>query len=202
MYTRNKLVHSVGINDADYPVAKTDTADGKTKQVWMCPYYNRWKSMLERCYSNSYQNKFPSYVGCVVCEEWLTFSNFKSWMEKQDWQGKQLDKDLLGDGKIYSPDVCCFISDDLNKFLTFRKSSNKGLPSGVSKIGNSFKVQISNPILKKISYFGCYKTTQDALDVWVKQKMAIAENIQELSDNNSLLCAVKQKIREVNNSQV
>lgn len=35
-------------------------------------------------------------------------------MDQQDWKGKHLDKDLLGDTYEYSPEKCCFISKRLN----------------------------------------------------------------------------------------
>ena len=109
-----KLVCGVGINDADYAVQKLETvgyADGKRKQrlVWVCPYYQTWIDMLKRCYSDKLQERQPTYKGCSVSEEWLTFSAFKVWMEKQDFERKQLDKDLLFEGnKVYSAETCVF----------------------------------------------------------------------------------------------
>ena len=93
-----KLVCGVGINDADYAVVEWETigyVNGKQnqKRVWECPYYKVWGSMLKRCYSDKYQERYQTYKGCTVSEEWLTFSNFKNWMEKQDWEGKHLDKE-------------------------------------------------------------------------------------------------------------
>lgn len=105
-------VCGVGINDSDYVVQKKETIkgiDGKRKQrlVWICPYYRAWQSMLVRAYSKSYHKRRPTYIGCSVSEEWKTFSNFKSWMEGQVWEGKQLDKDLLVEGnKVYSEETC------------------------------------------------------------------------------------------------
>jgi len=53
-------------------------------------------------------------------------------MEGQDWKGKQLDKDILGGSeKIYSPETCCFISQDLNKLIKPTTGKTSGLPVGV-----------------------------------------------------------------------
>jgi len=98
-----KLVYGVGINDADYVTQKWETisyVNGKQKQnlVWECHYYRTWCGMLMRCYSAKHQERNPTYKGCSVSEEWLRFSNFKSWMERQDFEGMQLDKDLLFEG--------------------------------------------------------------------------------------------------------
>lgn len=47
-----------------------------------CPYYERWKGVLRRCYSKS--GEIPaSYDGCRIAEEWLVFSNFKHWMVRE-----------------------------------------------------------------------------------------------------------------------
>lgn len=110
-----KLVCGVGINDADYVFQKWETiiVNGKRKQklIWECDFYRTWKSMLARCYSIKTQERQPTYKGCSVSDEWLTFSVFKNWMEKQDWEDKQLDKDLLFEGnKVYSSETCVFVT--------------------------------------------------------------------------------------------
>lgn len=133
-----KLVCGVGINDADYVVQRKETigyVNGKHKQklVWTCPYYRVWTNMLVRCYSTKKQEKYPTYKGCTVSDEWLTFSVFKSWMEKQDWDGKQLDKDLLFEGnKVYSAETCVFVTKEVNMFTTERCAARGEWPIGVN----------------------------------------------------------------------
>jgi len=106
-------IYGIAINDAPYLIEYK--VDGKRIP---CPYYQTWKSMLERCYSPKKHEKFPTYIGCTVCEEWLTFSNFRSWMEKQHWKNRQLDKDILIKGnKVYSPDTCVFVTKFINTLL-------------------------------------------------------------------------------------
>ena len=102
----------MGVNDADYTVIPTVNG----KQV-VCTFYRAWTAMLKRCYNPTYQANNPTYIGCTVCDEWLTFSNFKKWMMRQDFQGKQLDKDLLVKGnKLYSPETCVFVDGMINTF--------------------------------------------------------------------------------------
>ena len=89
-----------------------------TGKLIACPFYSAWTSMLHRCYDDSFKKRSQAYIGCTVCEDWLTFSNFKAWMEQQDWQGNELDKDLLVDGnKVYSPEACIFVSQLVNSFM-------------------------------------------------------------------------------------
>ena len=132
-----KKTYGVGINDADYKLRITkETRDTSGKRIsvliWECPYFRKWKAMLGRCYSDKHQKRRPTYIGCSVCEEWLTFSNFKSWMETQDWEGKVLDKDLLiYKNKVYSPETCVFVDETINLLLGKRTAARGDYPLGV-----------------------------------------------------------------------
>jgi len=168
-----KLVHGAGINDADYAVAGKNHRTGKQ---WMCPYYNKWKGMLRRCYSKKYQEKYPTYEGCSVCEDWLIFSNFKSWMESQNWEGKDLDKDLLFEGnKVYSPDKCVFVSSVLNAFVTDSGRARGKYMIGVifHKRDKNFQSQCNNPITKSHDYLGFFTSELEAHLKWKKRKLEL-----------------------------
>lgn len=183
-----KLVYGVGVNDADYVTQKWETigySDGKQQQklIWICPYYSAWKSMIERCYSTKCQEKYPTYIGCSVSDEWLTFSNFKSWMEKQDWDGKQLDKDLLFEGnKVYSPETCIFVSRAVNMFTIDRGAARGEWMIGAywNKRANKFKSQCCNPFTKKQEYLGLFTCEQEAHQVWLKRKLELAYELAEI----------------------
>ena len=167
------LVYGVGSNDAEYAMsnrqATTCTLSGRVtyKILWICPFYSRWKDMLRRCYSDKFQMVQPTYIGCSVCEEWLTFSNFKSWMERQDWEDKELDKDLLFTGnKIYSPGTCVFISRKVNAFI--REKVNGDTLTGVAfdKRTNNYKAQCNSVITGKVEYLGKHATELEAHKIW------------------------------------
>ena len=112
-YTKTKLIYGLAINDADYPVRPI--INGKPV---LCPFYSVWVSMLNRSYCKKSHQKKLTYIGCSVVDEWLTFSKFKSWMIKQDWKGKALDKDVLVQGnKVYSPLTCIFVTQSINSLL-------------------------------------------------------------------------------------
>ena len=177
-----KLVYGVGTNDADYVVEKREEIgciDGKRKQklVWICPYYLAWRNMIERCYSTKLQERYPTYKNCTVSDEWLKFSNFKDWMVEQDWEGKQLDKDLLFEGnEIYSADTCVFVTQAVNKFTTDSKASRGKLLIGVSwhKGASRFQSNCSNPFTKKLEYLGRFDSEQEAHKAWAKRKLELA----------------------------
>ena len=75
-----KLVYGVGVNDSAQATKTMIRVGGVQKQIWRCPYYGKWVNMLQRCYSELYHDKFPTYKDCTVCEEWKYFSKFKKWM--------------------------------------------------------------------------------------------------------------------------
>lgn len=182
MKNLTKLVYGVGINDADYSVHLFETSytiDGKrkVKLKWKCPYYSRWKDMLMRCYSLKCLQRHPTYRDCYVCDEWLVFSNFKAWMEQQDWEGKHLDKDLLIEGnKVYSPNACVFIDQKLNKFLLECYSSRGEYPIGVSwnKRLGKFVATCNNPITGKSEHLGVFIYPNEAHLAWKQTKHKFA----------------------------
>ena len=179
-----KLVEGVGINDADYIVRKAVTVSkGKQKTVWKCPYYVTWGNMLKRCYSTT--SPYVNYEGCSVCEEWLRFSNFKSWMEQQDWEGKELDKDLLFKGnRVYSPETCVFIKSKINTFINESVTRGNGLLQGVSydSSRSKFRAQINDPFLLQNTFLGRYDTEIEAHIAWGVSKLRFAVMLAELED--------------------
>jgi len=177
-----KLVCGVGVNDSDDSLSITRKINGKRIVVWQCPFYSRWLYMLQRCYSLSFQKRRPTYIGCSVCDEWLTFSNFKAWMENQDWNGKDLDKDLLVAGnKVYSQETCAFVDNATNSFLGDKKNIN-GLLIGVSifKRDSSYKAQIQNPFTNKNEHIGYFSTELAAHLAWRKRKNELSCQLAEL----------------------
>lgn len=193
-----KTVCGVGINDAGYAVTKFEPigyVNGKRKQkrVWVCPYYQAWIDMLKRCYSDKCQKKRPTYAGCTVSDEWLTFSNFKNWMEKQEWEGKHLDKDLLIDGnKIYSADTCVFVSPLVNTFTI-----DSGATRGEWKIGvywhkpaGKFIAQCRNPFTKKRERLGQFTCEQQAHEAWLKRKLELAHELAAIQTDPRVATAL------------
>lgn len=173
-----KLVLGVGVNDADYTVSFQ--REGKTI---MCDFYTRWFCMLKRCYDVNFQNRRPSYFGCTVCDEWLTFSNFKKWMETQDWQGKELDKDILFQGnKVYSPESCVFVDRVTNSFFNDRGALRGGYLIGVSfnSKNKTYQSRCRNPFTKEAEYLGMFKTELSAHLAWRKRKHELACQLAEL----------------------
>jgi hypothetical protein len=201
-----KLVYGVGINDADYVVRVQETtgyANGKQKQkrVLECPFYVVWTSMIARGYSEKFKLKRPTYKDCAVCTEWHRFSTFKSWMEKQDWEGNQLDKDLLVQGnKVYSPETCVFVSGQVNTFLT-----DSGATRGEYKIGVYYHrqnckyiAQCRNPFTTKSEHLGCYTTEEEAHQAWLDKKLEHAYALAALQTDERIVKALVDRYENYN----
>lgn len=191
------MIYCVGINDTGYNVVTKVIVDGKEHNK-MCPYYSRWAGMLGRCYSSRFHKKHPTYTDVTVCKEWLVFSNFRKWMEKQDWEGKCLDKDLLVYGnKIYSPETCIFISDEVNTLLLKSDGTRGELPLGVRYKNKSkgmlnertkpYSAQITNRRLgKKYVHLGYFSTPDEAHKCWQLGKCDLILTVAEYYDKSSI----------------
>jgi len=178
MRVKNKLVYGVGLNDADYAVKS-----GPQNAQVCCQFYAVWSGMLERCYDGKALQKRPTYKNCSVCDEWLTFSKFKAWMEKQDWKGMHLDKDILFEGnRIYSPETCVFVSHLTNTFTNEYQNGRGKYLIGVDKHAqcNKFRSRCSNPFNGKNEYLGLFSFEQDAHMAWKKRKLQHAKIIAEM----------------------
>ena len=194
MRKKSKPVFGIGINDADYAVQPTVNG----KQV-VCPFYMTWKSMIQRCYDPKYQAKYPSYIGCSVAPEWLSFMTFRAWMVGQDWQGRDLDKDLLFPGnKVYSSTTCVFISSGLNRFTLDRGADRGEWPIGVcrSKRHQKFIAQCRNPFTGKVECLGLFTCPDEAHEAWRKRKHEIALQLAAEQTDPRLAAALTTRYQE------
>ena len=153
--------------------------------------YTTWKSMLQRCYSEKYHLKQPTYKGCTVCEEWLYYPNFKKWYEENYYEIKGqkmcLDKDILNKGnKVYSSENCVFVPQGVNILFIKNNASRGSLPIGVhwNKKNRKYQAQCNFFDVKnneyKRKYLGLYNTPQEAFDAY---KIAKEENVKQVADH-------------------
>ena len=181
---KRSLVYGTGVNDSDYPILTV--VDGKRVK---CPFYVKWSSMLKRCYSTKCHIDQPTYVGCIVAPEWHLFSNFKNWMESQDYEGKQLDKDILFAGnKVYSPSTCVFIDSQTNSFLLDSGASRSGYGQGIEKKGNKYKASCSNK--GKNVYLGLFDSPQEATHAYFKYKLKLAYELAKQQSDERVAVAI------------
>jgi hypothetical protein len=95
-----------------------------------------WRNMLKRCYSS--EKKYENYreQGIVVCEEWLDFSVFRKWYDRNYYEipaeDMSLDKDIIHHGnRVYCPENCIFVPKLINQLFVSNKLKRGNLPIGV-----------------------------------------------------------------------
>lgn len=104
-----------------------------------------WENIKNRCeyLPKMDEVRFGKYAGADACEEWKDFQNFAQWFEDVQasgyyQQGWQLDKDLLVKGnKIYAPEFCVFLPEEVNKSLNIKGRNRGELPLGMSYVEDS-----------------------------------------------------------------
>lgn len=191
-----KPVYGVGINDASYQVCAYETIAGRQKQLWRCPFYKVWTSMLSRCYSIRFQSINQTYIGCTVCPEWLSFSIFREWMASQPWEENQLDKDVLVPGnKVYSPITCVFLPRHLNLFMTDSEAARGEWPIGVSwyKPRGKLRATCCNPFTGVNEYLGLFTCPDVAREAWRKRKHEHALRYADLQTDPRIAAALRSR---------
>lgn len=109
-----------------------------------------WRSMLDRCYSNNH----TTYKDCIVSSEWHNYQNFAKWWEENHnpniMKSWHLDKDIINNTRIYSPETCCFVPIQINNLF---KNKGKNIIKNKKLIVNmakNFKNELNNKIYNKL----------------------------------------------------
>lgn len=181
-----KLFYGVGTNSkGQYKTA----IDGKKAKS-----YSAWCSMLQRAYCPKGHARQPTYIGCSVSDEWLEYQEFAEWFNNHEYSnhGYQLDKDLLLPGnKVYAPDRCVFVPQQLNNLLIGHGNARGQYKQGVCfhKGNSKFAASINiNGKRKPLGYFdtevGAYLAYKKAKEQYVKDSASlwrddIAVNVYE-----------------------
>ena len=176
-------VYKVGITGNKYPL----TINCKNTKE-----YGTWKNMLRRCFNDECKVKQPTYDEVICCQEWLLFENFYDWLHSQESFEKwldgdrwALDKDILIKGnKIYSPETCCLIPQNVNCLFLKREASRGNLPIGVRKTGNKFEANCMNPFTKKREFLGKYETAEEAFYVYKAHKEYLIKQVAQIEYDN------------------
>jgi len=141
------------------------------------PYYDAWRGALRRCYDGKFHLKSPTYAGCSVDSRWHNYQTFGEWSDNQVFEkGFKLDKDLLVYGnKVYGPDTCVYLPNELNCIISDRWERGRDLPKGVSKVWNprmKNKLFVASLQRKTVpnANLGYFETPEEAAEVYRMEK--------------------------------
>ena len=135
-----------------------------------------------------------------MSDDWLTFSNFKSWMLEQDWEGNQIDKDLLyHDNKVYSSLTCIFISQRLNTIIAgVHKSTGLGLKGTWYDVSRDNYQATGRKYPSGSNYMiGRYPTEVAAHKAWAEHKIKVINTVILEHSDKRIIKALNRIIGEV-----
>lgn len=154
-------VCGVGISGDKYPIVENNRP---VKE------YDIWLRILYRCFDEKTKKKQPTYRDVTCCDEWLNYENFYKWLHSQEnfnqwYNGKRwaVDKDIfVKRNKIYSPENCCLVPQNVNCLFLKREAERGKYPIGVRCRDNGFVAVCRNPFEDKAVEIGCYSTPRNA----------------------------------------
>lgn len=151
--------------------------------------YRFWQSMLRRCYAKEWKEKHPTYQDATCSKQWLYFSNFVEWSHNQEnWKfiishkvGFNLDKDIIcKHNKIYTPQLCCYVPQYVNKIFTRHEAKRGAYPIGVNynKKGDCFEAYWGDPYEGRKSLYG-FSTPEDAFEQYKINKEKVIKKVAQ-----------------------
>ena len=190
-----KPIFGFGVNDANY--ITRSKIDGMEIS---CPAYKAWISMMKRVLDPSYLSKNPTYHNVTICDEWKSLSSFRKWWFDHNIDGYDLDKDMVSDKRVYSPETCVFIPKWLNNFALDKAAARGKYPIGASfhKWRGMFESSCSNPLTKKLDHLGYFKTPEAAHLAWRTRKLELALELKPNMDEIDL--RIYPRVVEIINS--
>lgn len=158
--------------------------------------YLAWHAMLSRCYNEKSMRKYEK-VYC--CKEWLLFDNFYEWLHSQPnfniWKNETrsaLDKDILKKGnKLYSPETCCLVPNNINVLFTKRQNHRGNEPIGVilHKRDNIYESHCNNGY-GVIEYLGRFSNVYDAFIAYKTYKENLIKKMATIEYNKGRISKI------------
>lgn len=139
-----------------------------------------WRGMLRRCYSPESFHKNPTYIGCTVDEKFHLYQDFMLWASSQVGfsSGANIDKDLLFRGnKVYGPDTCIFVPQEINKLVIKSDKSRGEHPIGVSFNKHLCKFRAYTREYGKQIHLGYFSTCDEAFLAYKLAKESYVRSI-------------------------
>ena len=135
------LLFGVGYYGVGLHKSREDSSENGFSQL---PAYSAWSNMLSRCYDKNYIDPHL-YENSIVHEDWHCFQTFAEWYYDEisycNFKGRRsADKDIMGDGTLYSAQTCCIVPHVINSVI---RDANGGeyLPGIIRSTNGLFRVR-------------------------------------------------------------
>lgn len=155
------------------------------------PLYRVWHGAIERCYSKRKHNEAHTYIDCQMYEDWRYFSKFLEWAESEQSgyiDGYALDKDILfKDNKIYSPETCCFVPQEINNLIKKYVTAGRN-PVGVVAKRGKYDAYLGMKIIigdKHVKFIGSFATIDEAKHAYKQAKESYIKAVATTYYNES-----------------
>jgi hypothetical protein len=151
--------------------------------------YDRWTSMLKRCYSPD-KRYHGSYTGATVSKVWHNYQNFAKWHEENYQPGFVLDKDILKNpNREYGPDTCVMVPAKINSlFANMTKRNKSALPCGINQKGGHFEVSFN------AKYLGSSTCLFEAFEIAIRPRLETIKEVRDLFPNADMYHAAILKL--------
>lgn len=149
--------------------------------------YTQWLGMNHRPNTQKYK------CGTTIHESFLSYDVYLEWAKDQiGWLNVEdsgriwsIDNDIVGDGSIYSPEVCVFVPAVINNFNTNKTNHNSLGHKGVVYRGSLYYVQTRR--FGKYYYGGSFRNINDAVakyqELRLEYLMILSEKYYHLLDH-------------------
>lgn len=171
--------------------------------------YRAWTNMLSRCYDPNYIQRNTgnrTYDGVSVCDEWLNFQTYAEWFTSNLAKIRiiepdirlAVDKDILSNSKVYSPETCSIIPMEVNSILTGGMSVLNGTRdkyAALNKDGTYTLTLFSknNAVSKCINV----KTIEESNKLYIEHKLS---QLKELAEKYKHILEERVYLRMLNYS--
>ena len=119
------------------------------------------------------------YLDCYIHETWKTSEDFVLWAQSIEYyqDGWQLDKDILVKGnRVYGPDTCVFVPQQINKLLVKANSIRGDYPIGVKKHSkNTFRAQCCDGFGNQV--YKNFRTVEEAFNWYKETKESVIKSV-------------------------
>lgn len=166
----------------------------------------RWDQIIKRCKKFSVQQiRASSYKG--VCNQFKDFQHFVEWslleygyQMRDDVTGKfwSIDKDILGNTKVYSEDTCLFVPNKVNVFVSYVHRKDSSLPIGVYFNQERKKYIGQIKIEGKAVNLGASSCPHQAHKLWQARKVEQGYKLlDEFKEHHKLQYALDAKLQMI-----